>query len=742
MCVLHAALLLALLLASFVIEHPTTANNQILKDLKLSVEEILPGNKDKVIEYLKKKDLEKDKLYEARVTLGHVLFKETFLNIADQKNFKQNYKRTLQSELDLLGVVPGRRCYAGMQRTLMKRGANEMITFLYEEYVHWKAIISEKFSSESKESPIEEKLEKELIEISDSFSFTTNIEKHTAIIPELFPVHATLDEALSFCTQDQLNRTNFLKKMIAAESKNASNLQVQIYQKLGCTNFILRYHLLAIKNASGSVKAEKILHFVLSLMDEVNDMAMELPSWTKKHFNGLVPFSREWMYVKYRLIAMLNSKYFEKGSKAERMCCNFVTLTVLMSFRMIVAMKPFISLKKPDILPYILFESDLKDNDNAVLDAFENRISLQANVQSNRGGVNMQKLFSEVCAVPKYEMMKPLTVNESNQLLNIPEMKAKARIINPVQTGEKEGVVVFGTNETAAITDVVASDVSNSETKATDNPSVMTTNSCSIDEVADNASLSTTTTTSIAPTTTTTTSEASPASLSTSSVSKPAAIMIDASHWYNEEEAAEWIAIYERDLIKYAAVKELEVANSEFLKSAKRKASIIPAPSKIENNSQTRISSFTLNDFFELFPDVAVLYSENVTLGLAFMAMKNKSMRFRWFFDPSIVIKQKTFLFLCQVFGEAEGKKTLTFVNFQKAYLELNGQIPPKGKSGDANRTVFRSSHSFLVDGVTCIPPIGGVHPEHLSSRFNHIQIRTFLSRSGFHPYFFEHVEE
>lgn len=88
------------------------------------------------------------------------------------------------------------------------------------------------------------------------------------------------------------------------------------------------------------------------------------------------------------------------------------------------------------------------------------------------------------------------------------------------------------------------------------------------------------------------------------------------------------------------------------------------------------------------------------------------------------------------------GTGHLTFLNFRKAVVSLTASSAPKDEKGrNANRTVFRFYHSFVIDGVVCIPPIGGAHPEHASSRFNLERILAFLEHGGAHPFFFRLIK-
>ncbi len=142
--------------------------------------------------------------------------------------------------------------------------------------------------------------------------------------------------------------------------------------------------------------------------------------------------------------------------------------------------------------------------------------------------------------------------------------------------------------------------------------------------------------------------------------------------------------------------------------------------------SCTYVACWSTSDFMSFYPDLAELFDSNLLLGIEDSA---NSMRFMWFFDPQIIIDRDTHLFLCQLFNIVEGKNRLSFRNFLRTIRQLNGQ--------STSKFVYRFRHKFLLDGNTYVPPIGSVHPEHRSSRFNHEQALRLLEHAGAHPYFF-----
>lgn len=54
----------------------------------------------------------------------------------------------------------------------------------------------------------------------------------------------------------------------------------------------------------------------------------------------------------------------------------------------------------------------------------------------------------------------------------------------------------------------------------------------------------------------------------------------------------------------------------------------------------------------------------------------------------------------------------------------------------DYARCFSSLSMPFETEDQVFVPPIGGGHPEHLSSDFNHGKIHQFMMTGGAHPYF------
>lgn len=205
--------------------------------------------------------------------------------------------------------------------------------------------------------------------------------------------------------------------------------------------------------------------------------------------------------------------------------------------------------------------------------------------------------------------------------------------------------------------------------------------------------------------------------------------------YYIQEEVDQLMKEQAAEIQRYKTLKKqsLDLAKSQHSKV------------KVVNDSKAspktiRMVAFLHTEDFRLINQQAnELYLQNMVEDAARVNINGGSGRFKWVFDPSIVIDFDSYKFLCQLFSVVEGKTSLTYDNFLSTFSKLN---PNKGanltkRSKALNRTVFQFDHAFEADGVIYVPPIGGAHREHLSSRFNHIQIRKFLMHGGFHPYFF-----
>jgi hypothetical protein len=166
----------------------------------------------------------------------------------------------------------------------------------------------------------------------------------------------------------------------------------------------------------------------------------------------------------------------------------------------------------------------------------------------------------------------------------------------------------------------------------------------------------------------------------------------------------------------------------------------------IPRKSKHIVALFSTENWRKIHVEANRAYVKNQLDATAnFVNSRSKTLKFRWVINPEIVIGLETYKFLCQLFSLSRGRNLLTFDNFLKAFMDLN---PSKKKliqlsmyKKKAKRTVFQFEHVIQCNGVTYVPPIGGAHCEHRSSRFNHKQIHEFFMHAGAHPYFFVLVE-
>lgn len=153
------------------------------------------------------------------------------------------------------------------------------------------------------------------------------------------------------------------------------------------------------------------------------------------------------------------------------------------------------------------------------------------------------------------------------------------------------------------------------------------------------------------------------------------------------------------------------------------------------------VASFRTEDFRYLNSKANQLFIDNQEAETVLTVLNSrKSVTLRWIFNPSVTIDRDAYHFLCQLFGLAHGSNHLTFPNFIRTFQLLN---PSKSKLNrkELSRSVFQFEHAFETEDEVYVPPIGGGHREHLSSAFNHIQIRQFMMNGGAHPYFFELIK-
>ena len=110
----------------------------------------------------------------------------------------------------------------------------------------------------------------------------------------------------------------------------------------------------------------------------------------------------------------------------------------------------------------------------------------------------------------------------------------------------------------------------------------------------------------------------------------------------------------------------------------------------------------------------------------------------QWVFNPNVRIDFKAYHFLCQLFGLAPGRKSLSFGQFVRTFRMLNPVKAQRMTRRDYVRSVFQFEHAIETDDHVYVPPIGGAHMEHQSSDFNHEEIHKFMRNGGAHPYFFQ----
>jgi DNA polymerase III delta subunit len=161
--------------------------------------------------------------------------------------------------------------------------------------------------------------------------------------------------------------------------------------------------------------------------------------------------------------------------------------------------------------------------------------------------------------------------------------------------------------------------------------------------------------------------------------------------------------------------------------------------SKIKKEKPRIVASFRIEDFQFLNSKANQLFVDNqeAESALTILNSRKKGVTLRWIFNPSVKIDLDAYQFLCELFGLSEGTNYLTFKNFIRTFQMLN---PTKSRLSkkELSRSVFQFEHAFETEDEVFVPPIGGCHREHLSSGFNHIQIRQFMTHGGAHPYFFE----
>lgn len=207
------------------------------------------------------------------------------------------------------------------------------------------------------------------------------------------------------------------------------------------------------------------------------------------------------------------------------------------------------------------------------------------------------------------------------------------------------------------------------------------------------------------------------------------------------DEIEDYLAEHEAEVSEFKAMKSMKKYQFDALRDASRSLGIAESPKQL-SIQKISVVFFSTDDFLALHPEAAHVYQLNMYSELANEALTTPKIKLQWVFSKDVVIGQDTFIFLCQVFHLVEGRSKLTFDDFLKAVDDLTKPTIGKHAGKKSNRTVFRFNHAFVINGEICLPPIGGVHREHASSRFNYKQVKKFLMHGGAHPYFFQVLEE
>lgn len=213
-----------------------------------------------------------------------------------------------------------------------------------------------------------------------------------------------------------------------------------------------------------------------------------------------------------------------------------------------------------------------------------------------------------------------------------------------------------------------------------------------------------------------------------------------------QEEIDELLLEHQQTLERYKKLKKLKVDHSKLLDTRFKVVSELAAPQQ----RSCLVASFSTEDWRMIHSEANEVFIQNQLDGSANYAnLRSKTMNFQWVFNRKITIDLETYRFLCQLFNLSSGRNLLTFDNFLRAFAMIN---PSKGRLiSDAFlskgkkkkvRFVFQSEHAIQANGVTYVPPIGGAHCEHASSRFNHKRIHDFVMYSGAHPYFFLKMQD
>jgi hypothetical protein len=204
-----------------------------------------------------------------------------------------------------------------------------------------------------------------------------------------------------------------------------------------------------------------------------------------------------------------------------------------------------------------------------------------------------------------------------------------------------------------------------------------------------------------------------------------------------DEIQEEWKGIEEeqvRMIEHYRLLEKLKVDHAKLHRNNIR----LRTESQIPKEKPRVVAFFHTDDIRQILPFANTVYVENHLKDRASQILNSgKQVPLQWIFNPAVKIDRNDYQFLCQLFNLSNGVSHLTFANFIRTFSALN---PSKAKltRKELARSVFQFEHAFETEDQVFIPPIGGAHREHLSSDFNHIEIRRFMMNGGAHPYFFQ----
>lgn len=202
----------------------------------------------------------------------------------------------------------------------------------------------------------------------------------------------------------------------------------------------------------------------------------------------------------------------------------------------------------------------------------------------------------------------------------------------------------------------------------------------------------------------------------------------------------EWKEIEQEQLRLFQHYKLLEKLRIDHAK-LQRNQIRLQTEASIAKEKPRVVASFSTDDLCFLFPEANQLYADNKANDSASTILSSGgAVALRWIFNPAVVIDKDDYQFLCRLFNMGRGKGKLDFDDFLRTFQVLN---PNKARLSrkELARCVFQFEHAFETEDQVFVPPIGGGHREHMSSGFNHDEIRRFMMNGGAHPYFFELIK-